>query len=157
VGVDASNGCGRILVAARAPYYELTGLRWPVLVKAPACRGQLERIKCRYYWTINIALLRNRCLVTQREMPLSNAERQKRWRARRNAMPHSAAMMECCVLCLIPRADLDEEGIPVRGQGPAVVCEPCIVKAAAAIERREQRAKNEIGKVVMANSDSLSL
>jgi hypothetical protein len=76
-------------------------------------------------------------------MPLSNAERQKRFRVRRNAMARAAAMMECCVLCLIPRADLDEEGIRVMGPGPpgpAVVCEPCILKAAAAIERREQRA-----------------
>jgi hypothetical protein len=83
--------------------------------------------------------------------PLTRAERQERWRTRRNAAARDAAdtaaelkrIREECILCGHARDDLEEDDIVVSdkyGYGSGCfVCEPCIIEAAAKIEKRKAK------------------
>jgi hypothetical protein len=84
-------------------------------------------------------------------MSFTNAERQKRWRARRNTAARDAAYAAAelarirseCVLCATDRDDLKEDGVPVVSTyyGHGFVCEPCTIEAAAKIEKRRAKAR----------------
>jgi hypothetical protein len=80
-------------------------------------------------------------------MPLTNAEKQKRYRDRRNALAHWAeeqrAFLGCCVFCLIERDELEADGRTVAevGRGRVVFCDECVEKAAAAIGGAKLRAR----------------
>jgi hypothetical protein len=77
-------------------------------------------------------------------MPLTNAERQKRWRARQrrlaSAGKEALRLQDAggqCVFCLMDRKDLEDDGHLVAqvGNGRILFCDDCIEKAAAEIAR----------------------
>jgi hypothetical protein len=82
-------------------------------------------------------------------MPLTNAEKQKRWRTRQrrlaNAGKEALRLQEAggqCIFCLMDRKDLEEDGHIVAqvGNGRVIFCDECIEKAAASIARTKLRA-----------------
>ena len=80
-------------------------------------------------------------------MPLSNAEKQKRWRTRQRRLVQAgrdAIQAENqCIFCLMDRQDLEEDGHIVAqvGNGRVIFCDKCIEKAAANIARARLRKR----------------
>jgi hypothetical protein len=82
-------------------------------------------------------------------MPLTNAEKQKRWRTRqrrlanagREALRAQAAGGQC-IFCLMDRDYLEENGHIVAqvGNGCVIFCDNCIEKAATAIAKAKRKA-----------------
>jgi hypothetical protein len=82
-------------------------------------------------------------------MPLTNAEKQKRWRVRQRRLANAgreALRLQAaggqCVFCLQDRETLEEDGHVVAqvGNGRVIFCDGCIEKAAASMARAKLRA-----------------
>jgi hypothetical protein len=81
-------------------------------------------------------------------MALTNAEKQARWRARRDALARRAVQLEFqrggCIFCTQRESDLKEDGRTVIRKNDHLVCETCITDAAAAIARTKARAAAKV-------------
>jgi hypothetical protein len=82
-------------------------------------------------------------------MPLTNAQKQARWRARRNKLAKEAlAWRGYCILCLEPVADKKDDGKIILGhEQSGLICEDCVAKAAAKIAKAKMRKNKQPAKI----------
>lgn len=86
-------------------------------------------------------------------MALSNAEKQRRWRARQRDLVRAgkdARLLEgSCVICLMERGDLEEEGRVIAniGNGRVLLCDQCLGKALADLRRQQARREHRLERV----------
>lgn len=99
-------------------------------------------------------------------MALSNAEKQRRWRARQRELVRDgrdARLLEgCCVICLMGRGDLEEEGHVIAniGNGRVLLCDQCLGKALGDLRRQQVRREHRLARVTKrwkASSNTLTV
>jgi hypothetical protein len=75
-------------------------------------------------------------------MALTNAEKQKRWRERRNALAKQAILEQgACIFCYEQEPDLKDDDIITIKKAGHIICEKCVEAMGAAIARAKAKAR----------------